>query len=123
MNLRRARCFVLLVGVALGISLAVHPANAQPSLPPLMPMPAHIEMGDGQFPIDRNLNITFAGTAEPRLLLARERFMDTLSRQTGIPYPKEKVEPAFELHHPNRRREQAGPGTGRGRILPPESLA
>jgi hexosaminidase len=53
-----------------------------------MPMPSHMETGDGQFPIDGNLSIAFEGYTEPRLVLARERFMDTLSRKTGIPFPK-----------------------------------
>jgi hexosaminidase len=53
-------------------------------------MPSHIETGDGQFLIVDNINLSFEGYTEPRLLLARERFMDTLSRETGIPFPKER---------------------------------
>jgi hexosaminidase len=65
-------------------------ASAQAPAPPLMPMPSHIETGDGQFLIDGNISVTLDGYTEPRLLLARERFMDTLSRETGIPFPKER---------------------------------
>ena len=60
---------------------------AQNSQPPLMPLPSHIEMGDGQFPINGNLTVALEGYTEPRLALARDRFVATLSRETGIPFP------------------------------------
>jgi len=50
-----------------------------------MPLPSHIEMGDGQFVIDGSLTIALDGYTEPRLTLARDRFLATLSRETGIP--------------------------------------
>lgn len=40
--------------------------------------------------VDGNINLALEGYTEPRLLLARERFMDTLSRETGILFPKER---------------------------------
>jgi len=54
-----------------------------------MPMPAHIAQGDGQFIIDGNFDIALQGYTEPRLASARTRFMDTLSRETGIPFHKD----------------------------------
>jgi hexosaminidase len=65
-------------------------ARAQREAAPLMPQPAHIDMGEGQFLIDGKLKLEFDGYTEPRLLLARERFMETLSHETGIPYGKER---------------------------------
>ena len=50
-----------------------------------MPLPSHIETGDGQFIVDGNINVALEGYTEPRLTLARERFIATLSRETGIP--------------------------------------
>ena len=64
--------------------------RAQAAAPDLMPLPSHIEMGDGHFIVDGSLNVSLEGYTEPRLLLAREGFMDTLSRETGIPFPKER---------------------------------
>ena len=51
---------------------------------PLMPLPAHIVAGQGQFLIDGSFGIGLEGYTEPRLVLARQRFLDRLSRETGI---------------------------------------
>src|SRR5215469_7265172 len=74
--------------IALSLSLIAGAACAQTV--PLMPLPSHMEAGDGQFIIDGNLTVAITGYSEPRLLLARERFFDTLSRETGILFPKER---------------------------------
>jgi hexosaminidase len=89
MKIRRVRRFVLPVGVALGMAMAARPMPAQPPTPPLMPLPSHIDMGEGQFLIDRNLGMALEGPyIEPRLTLARERFYETLARKTGIVFPR-----------------------------------
>src|SRR6185437_12648755 len=60
--------------------------RAQTSAPlPIMPLPAHATLGQGQFPGDGNFCIALQGHTEPRLVRARQRFLDTLSRETGIP--------------------------------------
>jgi hexosaminidase len=41
--------------------------------------------GRGEFQIDGSFGIAFTGYIEPRLERARQRFLDTLSRETGIP--------------------------------------
>lgn len=87
MNTRRLCCVSVLVILAGSLVSAAAQASAQP--PALMPLPAHMQTGDGQFVIDANINVTFEGYTEPRLLLARERFMETLARKTGIIFPKE----------------------------------
>jgi hexosaminidase len=51
-----------------------------------MPMPAHVVQGDGQFPIDGSFTVAFGGYKEARLVRAKTRFLDTLSRETGIPF-------------------------------------
>jgi len=60
--------------------------SQQPADPVLMPLPAHITVGEGQFQIDGNLSVALDGYTEPRLVLARERFFHTLYRRTGIPF-------------------------------------
>lgn len=57
--------------------------GAQP--PALMPMPAHMAMGQGEFVLDGSLSVGLEGTADARLAAGKERFLDTLYRETGIP--------------------------------------
>jgi hexosaminidase len=57
-----------------------------PSALPLMPMPSHLTAGDGQLLIDGGFSVQIEGYSEPRLVTARKRFLDTLSRETGIPF-------------------------------------
>ena len=71
--------------VALLLALCAVSIRAQASPPPLMPMPSHLETGDGQFLIDGKISVALEGYTEPRLTLARDRFLATLSRETGIP--------------------------------------
>ena len=52
----------------------------------LMPVPASVTPGSGQFLVTGQFSVTLAGFSEPRLLRARQRFMDTLGRETGIPF-------------------------------------
>src|SRR3954469_7590552 len=72
--------FLALLSVLCAVSM-----RAQAPPPSLMPMPSHLETGNGQFLIDGNINVAFEGYTEPRLMLARDRFLATLSRETGIP--------------------------------------
>jgi hexosaminidase len=52
---------------------------------PIMPLPAHVVQGQGQFVIDGSFGMTLEGYTEPRLKRAQQRFLDTLSGETGIP--------------------------------------
>ena len=78
-------------------------AQGKDSLP-MMPMPAHVEQGQGEFLIDGKFGISLSGYTEPRLQRARQRFLDTLSRETGIPLWREAV-----VNQPNFKIETAGP--------------
>jgi len=51
-----------------------------------MPVPASVTVGTGQYLVTGQLSVTLAGYSEPRLVRARERFMQTLTRETGIPF-------------------------------------
>ncbi|HUH61800.1 MAG TPA: family 20 glycosylhydrolase [Terracidiphilus sp.] len=50
----------------------------------IMPLPAHTSPGDGQLLIHGSFSVALEGIADARIKLAEERFMDKLSRETGI---------------------------------------
>ncbi|MEO6828794.1 MAG: family 20 glycosylhydrolase, partial [Acidobacteriaceae bacterium] len=56
---------------------------------PIMPLPAHVVQGQGAFPIDAKFGVALEGYTEPRLERARQRLLDQLFRQTGIPLEQE----------------------------------
>jgi hexosaminidase len=60
-------------------------AVAPPVPLPLMPLPSQVKPGTGEFLINNGFGITLEGFTEPRLERAKQRFLNTLSRQTGIP--------------------------------------
>ena len=64
---------------------------------PLMPMPAQVKPGDGEFLITNGFGITLQGFQEPPLERAKQRFLNVLSKQTGIPLWREAVlnQPSF----------------------------
>ena len=82
---RRLLVFVVCVGVA----TVVERAGAEPAAQlPLMPVPASLTEGAGQFVVDGSLSVSLGGFTDQRLLKARQRFLDTLQRETGIPLMK-----------------------------------
>ncbi|WP_148210122.1 family 20 glycosylhydrolase [Candidatus Korobacter versatilis] len=54
-----------------------------------MPLPAHVTRGQGEFVIQTSFTIAITGHNEPRLERARQRFLDILTRETGIPFSRE----------------------------------
>jgi hexosaminidase len=69
-------------------SLFAGPVSAQAPLP-LMPLPAKATPGTGEFLINNGFGLTLEGYQEPRLDKAKQRFLDLLSRQSGIPLWRE----------------------------------
>jgi hexosaminidase len=69
-----------------------------------MPLPAHVVRGQGEFLIDGNFGIALKGYTEPRLERAQQRFLDTLSQETGIPLWREAI-----LNQPHFVIQAAGP--------------
>ena len=67
---------------------------------PIMPLPASATPGQGEFLIDGRFAVTFSGFTEPRLNRARDRFLDTLTRETGIPFSRESNtgDTRFQVH-------------------------
>ena len=63
------------------------PAGATPL--PVMPLPARVVAGQGEFTIDGSFGIELRGYREPRLERAQQRFLEVLSRATGIPLWRE----------------------------------
>ncbi|MES2221116.1 MAG: family 20 glycosylhydrolase [Acidobacteriota bacterium] len=60
--------------------------GAQTQAPlPIMPLPSHVVQGQGQFLIDGHFGVELQGYKEPRLQRAQQRFLATLSRETGLP--------------------------------------
>src|SRR5665213_3774163 len=86
-NLARSIHFLFLVCCMLSFPHRLH-AQTQAPLS-IMPLPAHAVQGQGEFMIDGTFGIKLEGYTEPRLVRARQRFLDTLSRETGIPLWRE----------------------------------
>ena len=65
-----------------------------------MPLPSHSTAGEGEFQIDGSFGVELTGHTEPRLDRARQRFLDVLSRETGIPLWREAGgnKPTFTVH-------------------------
>ena len=77
-------------------------AQAQTTLP-IMPLPSHVVQGQGQFLIDGNFGVALQGYTEPRLQRAKQRFLVTLSRETGIPLWRQAQFNPAQLRHQNWR--------------------
>src|SRR3984885_8365856 len=79
--------------------LVVGGVQAQAPLP-LMPLPAQVKPGDGEFLITNGFGIILQGFQEPRLERAKQRFLNVLSKQTGIPLWREAVlnQPSFFIN-------------------------
>jgi hexosaminidase len=69
----------------------------------LMPLPAHVTQGEGQFIIDGSFSVAVNDYSDTRVVLGRQRFLDTLFRETGIPFASESSashadKPSFVIH-------------------------
>ena len=72
-------------------------AQSSPELN-VMPLPASYQLGSGQFAVNASFSVSLTGYKEPRLEAGVQRFLHTLSRQTGItipgaPPPKKATDP------------------------------
>jgi hexosaminidase len=66
------------------------PAKAQ-TQPDLMPWPSGVQTGTGSLRVDAAFSVALTGHAEARLDHAVQRFLQQLSRQTGIPFSLKAV--------------------------------
>jgi hexosaminidase len=86
---------ILLAVSSVGFSGLLAAAQEKNSIS-IMPAPAHVTQGEGEFFIDGSFGITSEGYEEPRLARARQRFLDILHNETGIPF---KPEAAVNQRH------------------------
>ncbi len=78
----------------------------------IMPLPAHVVQGQGEFLIDGHFGIALKGYKEPRLERAQQRFLERLSQETGIPLWREAIlnQPHFTIQtaRPSANVQQLG---------------
>ena len=72
-----------------------------------MPLPAHVTQGEGEFVINGHFGVALKGYKEPRLERAQQRFLDLLSKETGIPLWRQA-----RLNSPQFIIQTAGPSAG-----------
>lgn len=121
-NARRLLPFLPFLSIALVFAALPGPARAAatgaaPNTPlPLMPYPADVKLGSGEFRVDNNFGVVFEGYREPRLERAEKRFLDHLSRATGLPLWHKAP-----LNKPNFFIETKGPSSPIQRLREDES--
>ncbi len=96
---------LLIVGTLLLAAIAA--AQTQPQLN-LMPMPAAVQHGTGQLPIDRTFSVSLTGFHDATLARGIDRFISELSRQTGMSLNHNAVqiaEPTLLIHAEHSREE------------------
>jgi hexosaminidase len=84
--------------------------------PAIMPLPAHVMQGEGEFLIDGYFGIALKGYKEARLERAQQSFLDTLSRETGIPLWRQAI-----LNPPHFIVQTAGPSAAAQQLGEDES--
>jgi len=55
----------------------------------MMPLPAQVTQGEGQFLIDGSFAVALHDYGDPRVVEGSKRFIETLGRETGIPFALE----------------------------------
>ena len=101
MTLGRWSRFLFSFAIILGAGISMLHAEGQAATTlPLMPMPASVQPRDGEYLIDGSFSISLEGFTEPRLFRARDRFLDRLTRETGIPFSRETAPSVshFQVH-------------------------
>jgi hexosaminidase len=94
------RCALFLAVGGLGLMACGAEEHGSLGQLDLMPMPAHVTAGAGQFLIDGNFAVAVEGDSDARVELGRKRFMETLGRETGIPFAVDAGagKPGFVIH-------------------------
>ena len=83
--------FLLVITLISSVSFAA--AQTQPAQN-LMPRPAKAQAGSGQLVIDQLFTVGASGAKDSRLDSALQRFLDQLSRETGMPLSPGPADPA-----------------------------
>ncbi|HVH88341.1 MAG TPA: glycoside hydrolase family 20 zincin-like fold domain-containing protein, partial [Terriglobales bacterium] len=91
------KCFGLILSLAASSFVTAQPTtpNMVQSGPPwnLMPVPAKIQPGSGQWIPQQGFTISVNGADDPRVLGAAQRFVEHLTRATGISLHYQAGEP------------------------------
>ncbi|MGA8341617.1 MAG: family 20 glycosylhydrolase [Candidatus Sulfotelmatobacter sp.] len=86
----------VLIFVSFLVSFAA--AQSQPQLN-LMPMPASVQQGTGQLPINQSFSVAVTGARDASFDGEVQRFVTQLSRQTGIPFRRKPgATPTLQIH-------------------------
>jgi hexosaminidase len=97
--------------------LGVSACFAHPQLPStlnLMPLPSSYQLGSGQLLVDQSFSVALTGFKEARLDNAVQRFLDSVSRRTGMPLtnraPADPATARFLVHtdHAGKRVQEPG---------------
>jgi len=75
----------ILYSLVIALSLSTALAAQMPSTLSLMPVPAKVQVGTGQLVIDQTFTAASSGASDARLERGTARFLDDLSRETGMP--------------------------------------
>src|ERR1700693_4336967 len=88
----------ILIATVLLLSVCVN-AESQNTQLNLMPMPASVQPGTGQLPVNQSFSVAVTGNHDASLDTEVQRFETQLSRQTGIPFrPKPGAAPTLQIH-------------------------
>ena len=79
---------------------------------PLMPLPSHLTEGTGEFHLNGGFSVVAEGYADPRVAEGRERLLNKLWRETGIPFqtsaPDSGATMVIKTGGPSQQVEQLG---------------
>ncbi len=64
----------------------------------LMPVPAHLTMGEGQLPIDQSFSVSVAGSGDARVQVAADRLIARVAKRTGMPLSPEARAPKLSIY-------------------------
>lgn len=102
-----------LIVLVIALSLSPFLAAQTPSNLSLMPVPAKLQAGSGQLVIDQTFTVASAGASDTRLQRGVGRFLDDLSRQTGMPLTVRPVDAShatltIQARSPGRKVQELG---------------
>lgn len=99
--------------LVMALFLSTPLAAQMPSTLSLMPVPAKVQVGSGQLVIDQSFTAASTGASDARLEGGIARFLDDLSRQTGMPLtvrPADASHATLSIHaqSPGRKVQELG---------------
>jgi hexosaminidase len=104
---------VLVVSATSFLLAQSNPANLTGPPWGLMPVPAKVQAGSGRWVVQPGLTISITGADDPRVGGAAQRFVDHMSRSTGIPLRYQSADPdkatiAIHCEHSGEKLQKLG---------------